>query len=97
MFGPTLVLGRSVHTIKKNTEVLVVVSKEIGLEATVDKTEGKRRLGRPRRRWEYNIKTDVQEVGCGGYGQLQLLTITEIVVTVLTIVISKSNAGSSQS
>jgi len=21
-------------------------------------------LGRPRRRWEYNIKMDVQEVGC---------------------------------
>ena len=23
-------------------------------------------LGRPRRRWEYNIKMDLQEVGCGG-------------------------------
>jgi hypothetical protein len=23
-------------------------------------------LGRPRRRWEDNIKTDLQEVGCGG-------------------------------
>jgi len=87
-------LGRSVHTIKKNTEVLVVVSKEIGLVATADKTEGRRLLGRPRRRWEYNIKTDLQYVGCGGHGQLHLLTITEIVVTVLAIVISKSNAGS---
>jgi len=37
-------------TIKKNAEVLVVVSKEIGLEVTADKTEGKRQLGRPRRR-----------------------------------------------
>ena len=25
-------------------------------------------LGRPRRRWEDNIKMDVQEVGCGGMG-----------------------------
>jgi hypothetical protein len=50
-------------TIKKNAEVLVVVSKEIGLEVTADKTEGKRQLGRPKRRWEYNIKTDLQEVG----------------------------------
>jgi hypothetical protein len=24
-----------------------------------------RRLGRPRRRWEDNIKMDLQEVGCG--------------------------------
>ena len=28
--------------------------------------EGKRLLGRPRRRWEGNIKMDLQEVGCGG-------------------------------
>jgi hypothetical protein len=31
------------------------------------KLEGKRPLGRPRRRWEDNIKMDVQEVG-GGHG-----------------------------
>jgi len=28
------------------------------------KPEGKRRLGRPRRRWEDYIKMDLQEVGC---------------------------------
>jgi len=32
------------------------------------KPEGKRPLGRIRRRWEDNIKMDLQEVGCGGYG-----------------------------
>jgi len=32
----------------------------------VGKPEGKRPLGRPRRRWVYNIKMDLQEVGCGG-------------------------------
>ena len=32
----------------------------------VGKPEGKRPLVRPRRRWEDNIKTDIQEVGCGG-------------------------------
>ena len=31
----------------------------------VGKTKGKRPLGRPRRRWKDNIKTDLQEVGCG--------------------------------
>jgi len=30
----------------------------------VGKPEGKRPLVRPRRRWEDNIKMDVQEVGC---------------------------------
>jgi hypothetical protein len=34
----------------------------------VGKPEGKRPLGRPRRRWEDNIKMDFQEVGCGGVG-----------------------------
>jgi hypothetical protein len=31
----------------------------------VGKPEGKRPLGRPRRRWEDNIRIDVQEVGLG--------------------------------
>ena len=34
----------------------------------VGKPEEQRPLGRPRRRWEDNIKTDLREVGCGGYG-----------------------------
>jgi hypothetical protein len=32
----------------------------------VGKPEGKTPLGRSRRRWEGNIKVDLQEVGCGG-------------------------------
>ena len=32
----------------------------------VGKSEGKRTLGRPRRRWEENIKMDIQELGLGG-------------------------------
>ena len=38
----------------------------------VGKPEGKRSLGRPRRRWEDNIKMDLQEVGgsCGDWMEL---------------------------
>ena len=36
--------------------------------ALVGKPEGKRPLGRPRRRWEDNSKMDLQEVECGGHG-----------------------------
>ena len=36
----------------------------------VGKPEGKRPLGRPRHRWEDNIKMDLQEVGCGDWMEL---------------------------
>jgi hypothetical protein len=34
----------------------------------VGKREGKRPLGRPRRRWENNIKMDLKEVGGASWG-----------------------------
>jgi len=39
---------------------------------SVGKPEGTRPLGRPRRRWEDNIKVDLQEVGCGGMDGIEL-------------------------
>jgi hypothetical protein len=39
----------------------------------VGKPEGKRPLGRPRRRWEDNIRMDLQEVGCGGIDWIGLV------------------------
>jgi len=38
----------------------------------VGKPEEKRSLGRPRRRWEDNIKMPLQEVVCGGMYWLEL-------------------------
>jgi hypothetical protein len=38
--------------------------------AFLGKPEGKRPLGRPRRRREYNIKMDLKEVGCGGMNRI---------------------------
>ena len=32
-------MGRSIHTVEKNTEALAVTSKEIGLELNADKTK----------------------------------------------------------
>jgi hypothetical protein len=34
----------------------------------VEKTEGRRPLEKPRRRWEYNIKMDLIEEGRGRHG-----------------------------
>jgi hypothetical protein len=43
----------------------------------VGKPEGKRPLGRPRRRWEDNIKMDLQEVRCGGMDWIELAQARE--------------------
>ena len=37
------------------------------------KLEGERPLVRPRRRWEDNIKMDLQEVECGGKDWIELV------------------------
>jgi hypothetical protein len=38
----------------------------------VGRPEGKRPLGRPRRRWEGNIKLDLREIGIDGANWIQL-------------------------
>ena len=38
----------------------------------VGKPKVNRPLGRPRHRWEDNIKMDLQEVGCGGMDWIEL-------------------------
>ena len=38
----------------------------------VGKPEGRRPLGRPRPRWEDNIRTDLREVGCGCVDWMEL-------------------------
>jgi hypothetical protein len=38
----------------------------------VGKPEGERPPGRPRRRWEDNIKMDLQEIGCRGMDWIEL-------------------------
>jgi len=39
----------------------------------VEKSEGKKPLGRPRHRWEDNIKVDLQKVGCGDRDWIELV------------------------
>ena len=38
----------------------------------VGKPDRRRPLGRPRRRWEDNIRMDLREVGCGCVGWIEL-------------------------
>jgi len=52
--------------------VLVIKLRWMGHVARMGERRGKRPLGRPRHRWEDNIKMDLQEVGCGGMDWIQL-------------------------
>jgi len=42
------------------------------VQGLVGKSVGERPLGRPRRRWEDNIKMDRQKVGCEGMDWIEL-------------------------
>jgi hypothetical protein len=44
----------------------------------VGKPEGKRPFGRPRRRWEDNIKMDIQDVGGGREDWMELAQDMEV-------------------
>ena len=59
----------------------------------VGKPEGKRLLGRPRRRWEDNIKMDLQEVGgvCGDWMELAQVRVRwrALVNTVMNLRVPK--------
>jgi len=50
-----------------------MVEKRVVHRILVGKHEGKRPLGKPRHRWEDNIKMDLQKVECGGMGRIELL------------------------
>ena len=42
------------------------------IRVLVGKPEGKGPLGRPRRKWDDNIKKGLQDVGCGGMDWIDL-------------------------
>jgi len=52
------ILGRSVHTIKKNTKTLLIGSKEIVLEVNADKTKYMVTSGDQNKGRSHNIRTD---------------------------------------
>jgi hypothetical protein len=52
-----------VHPGDNHIFLCVIVIQHTGF--LVGRPEGRRPLGRPRRRWEDNIKIDLKEVGCG--------------------------------
>jgi hypothetical protein len=54
----------------------------------VGKPEGKRPLGRPRRRWEYGVRMDLRETGLGGLDWIRLAQDRERWRTVVSAMIN---------
>ena len=54
----------------------------------VGKPEGKRPVGRPRRRWVDNIRMDLQEVGCGYMDRIGLAQDTDSWRTLVSAVMN---------
>ena len=52
------------------------------------KPEGRRPLGRPRRRWVDNIKMDLQEVGCGYMDSIGLAQVRDSWRTLVSAVMN---------
>jgi hypothetical protein len=70
--SPTLVRVMKSRRLKWTGHV-AHMRKRIGIyRVLVEKPEGNRPLGRPRRRWEDHIRMDLQEVGCGGMDWIEL-------------------------
>jgi hypothetical protein len=66
-------LPNIVRVVKSRRMRWARMGEERGVQTVlVGKPEGKRPLGRPRRRWEDNFKMDLQDVGGGGGDWVEL-------------------------
>jgi len=73
----------------RSAEHLVCMGERSGLYMVwVGRTEGKRLLGRLRRRWEGNIKMNLQEVGCGGMVWIKLAQERDMWLALVNVVMN---------
>jgi hypothetical protein len=56
----------------ETTHLVIMGEKRTAYRILVGKPEEKRPLGRPRRRWEDNIRMDLREIGWGGMDWIDL-------------------------
>jgi len=60
------------HFFLKNLSSFEILVHNLTYKILVGKPEGKRPLGRPRRRWEDNIRMDLKELGWEGVDWMHL-------------------------
>jgi hypothetical protein len=66
--SPNIIRVMKSRTLRWEGHVARMGERRGAYRALVGKSEGRRPLGRPRRRWEDNIEMDLREVGWGGHG-----------------------------
>jgi hypothetical protein len=67
-FSPNIIRVMKSRRLRWAGHVARMGERRDAYRALVGKPEGRKPLERPRRRWEDNIKMDLQEVGWGGHG-----------------------------
>ena len=70
--SPNIIRVNQSRRMKLATHVACMGGEGGACRLLVEKSEGTRPLGRPRRRWEDNIKIDLEELGWGGVGWIDL-------------------------
>jgi len=70
--SPNIVRGTKSRRMRWAGNVVGMGARRGVYRVLVGKPERKRLLGRPRRRWEDNIKMDRKEVGCEGMDWIEL-------------------------
>jgi hypothetical protein len=63
--SPSIIRIKKARRMRWAGHVALMLEKRNAYRLLVGKPEGKRSLGRPRRRWVDNIRMDLVEVGCG--------------------------------
>jgi hypothetical protein len=71
-FSPNIVWVIKSRRIRRAEHVARMGERRVLYRVLVGKRERKRPLGRPRRRWEDNLKIDLQELDCEGMDWIEL-------------------------
>jgi hypothetical protein len=72
LYSPNTVWAAKSRIMRCVSHVAHMGVKRSAYRVNLGKTAGKRRLGKPRRRWEDNVKTDLEETGWESIGWVDL-------------------------
>jgi hypothetical protein len=72
LYSPASIIRMTTSRMMRGVEHVARIETRNAYRTTVGKPEGKRLLGRPRRRWVDNVKMDLREIRWGGMDWIDL-------------------------